>query len=193
MHTGGSGHGKNSNAVQGTNASPRTGLNRLNRAKRNACQTIEASGPPLQAAWHAFEEEEWIDSAGSLLPNLRENRLRHPEGGLSQFSNRVIENDESGLIGLIEDGERARNLEPSAKRFLPARLLIDEHHVGMHLSCERDRFSLSEVELWQDQTALGTQNFQPPGWVVGPVSHRLRSQGMLQLCQYSGWNQNSLV
>ena len=115
-------------------------------------------------------DEEMLTLAGSLLPDLRENRLRHSEAGLSQFSNRVIENDEAGLVGFIEHGERARNLQPSAKRFLPARLLIDEHHVGMHLGCERDRLTLSEVELWQDQTALGTQNLQPPWRIVGPVS-----------------------
>ena len=84
------------------------------------------------------------------MPDLRENRLRHSEAGLSQFSNRILENDEAGLVGFIEHGERARNLQPPAKCFLPPRLLIDEHHVCMHLGCERDRLSLSEVEPWQD-------------------------------------------
>jgi hypothetical protein len=90
---------------------------------------------------------------GSLLPDLRENRLRHSEPGLSQFSNRVIENDEAGLIGFIEHGERDGNLQPSEKCFLPSRLLIDEHHVGMHLGCERDRLEPGDASALPIQRA----------------------------------------
>ena len=46
---------------------------------------------------------------------------------------RLIEIDEAGLFSFIENGECACNLQPSANCFLPSRLLIDEHHIGMHL------------------------------------------------------------
>jgi hypothetical protein len=67
-------------------------------------------------------------SARALFPDLRYDRLRHPEAGLSQFSDHVIENNKSGLISFIKNGERARNLQPSANRLLPTGLLINEHY-----------------------------------------------------------------
>ena len=83
----------------------------------------------------------------SFQPDLRENDLRNTEGGLSQLSDGIIEYDESGLIGFIEYGQGARNLQPSTNGFLASCLLIDQDHFGSHFGRERDCLALSLVEL----------------------------------------------
>jgi hypothetical protein len=50
-----------------------------------------------------------------------------------KLSDCVIEVDEPGLFGFIENGKRAGNSEASANGLMPPRLLIHEHDVGMHL------------------------------------------------------------
>src|SRR5712671_299762 len=39
----------------------------------------------------------------SLFPDLRQDRLRHAEAGHSQFSDRGLENDASGMISFIKN------------------------------------------------------------------------------------------
>ena len=129
----------------------------------------------------------------SLFPDLRKDGPRHAKAGLLQFVDRVIENDEPGLIRFIENGERARNLQPSPNRLLSAGLLINEHHFGMYLGCERNRLALSQVELRQNETVLRTENYNPLRRIVGPGSDRFWRDGMPQLCEHGGWNQNSRV
>jgi len=133
------------------------------------------------------------DSARPFFPDLREHRLRHAEAGLLKLSHRLIEIGEPGLFSFIEDGKRACNLQPSADCFLPSRLLIDEQQIGVHLGCERDCLALSKLELCLKEAALGPKNFHPRGRITGPVPDRFRCQGVLELCQYGRWNQNSRV
>ena len=65
-------------------------------------------------------------SARSLLHDLGDDGLGDAETGFPQSSNRLVETDEPGLFAFIEHGERADNLQPSANRFLPSGLLINE-------------------------------------------------------------------
>ena len=106
---------------------------------------------------------------------------------------RLIEIDEAGLFSFIENGKCACNLQPSANCFLPSRLLINEHHIGMHLGCECDGLALSKVELRLNEAALGPQNFHPRGGISGPALDRFRCQGVLELCLHGRWNQDSRV
>jgi hypothetical protein len=46
------------------------------------------------------------------LHNLGEDGLGHTETGFLQLSDRLVETDEPGLIGFIENGERAGDLSP---------------------------------------------------------------------------------
>jgi hypothetical protein len=94
-----------------------------------------------------FSKQEFVALVRSLLPDLRENGLGNAETGLSKRSDCIIKDDESCVIGLIQHGERAGNLQSSASSLLASGLLIDEHHFGMHLDRKRDRLTFSEVKL----------------------------------------------
>jgi hypothetical protein len=80
---------------------------------------------------------------------------------------------ESGPISFIENRERARHLQPSAKRLPATSLLINEHHVGIYLGCQRNRLALSQVELRQNKTALWTENFKPLRRVESKFARRV--------------------
>jgi hypothetical protein len=110
-----------------------------------------------------------------------------------KLGHRLIEIDKPGLFSFIENGKRAGNLQPSANCFLPSRLLVDEQYIGVHLGCERDCLAFAGIELRKSEVALGTENFHPLGPIGGPILYRLRRKRMLELRQYSRWNQNSRV
>ena len=63
----------------------------------------------------------------------------------------------------------------------------------MHLGCKRNCFALSQVERRQDETALRTENFEPIGRIIGPISDLFWRGQVLQLSKDSGGNQNAVV
>ena len=115
-----------------------------------------------RAAWRSSMVKK-SPLARSLLPDLGENRLRKAEAGLTHFSDRVIENDEPGLIGLTENGEPARNLEIPSKCFLPPSLLIHKHDFGKHLGCEPDRLALIWSSYGRVRSRMGLKTSNHTG------------------------------
>jgi len=113
-------------------------------------------------------------------PDIREHRLRKAEAGLLKLSDGRVEINETGLFSFIEDGKRAGDLQAPANCFLPSRLLVHEHHVGMHLRRERDRLTLAEVKRPKNEAALWTQDLHPIRHIDGPLLHRFRRNWMLQ-------------
>ena len=86
-------------------------------------------------------------SARTLCLDLREHRLGDAKAGLLKISDCVIEVDESGLFGFIENRKGSCNLQASANGLLTPSLLIDEHYICMYLRRKRDRFTLAWIEL----------------------------------------------
>jgi len=103
-----------------------------------------------------------------------------------KLSQHLIEISETGLFSFIENGKRACNLQPSANCFLPSRMLIDEHHIGMHLGCERDCLALSKVELRLNEAALGPANFYPGGRMTGQFWAGFSANGCLSSASTAG-------
>jgi hypothetical protein len=89
------------------------------------------------------------------LSDFGENGLRETKARLSQFRHRVIENDEARLIGIVENGERARNLEASSQRLPASSPFVDEQDFRFHFDCRRGRFALARVEMCKDQITRG--------------------------------------
>jgi hypothetical protein len=57
----------------------------------------------------------------------------------------VLEKEQAGLIGFVQDCKCTRNPEASPKGFLAGRLLIHEHDIDIHFNRERDRLALASV------------------------------------------------
>ena len=129
----------------------------------------------------------------TLYLNLREHRLGDAKAGLLKLSDGLIEVDESGLFGFIENRKGSCNPQASANGLLTPSLLIHEHHICMYLHRKRDRFTLAWIELPKNEAALGTQDFYPCRRLNGPVLHRFRREWMLEFCQHSRRNKNSRV
>ena len=121
------------------------------------------------------------------------HRRRDAKGGLPEQSDCVLEIDQSRLIRFIQDGKRACNPKPSANGFLAARLIIDEHHICIQLGRKHDGLALARVEFLQDEATRGTDDFHPGGSIRGPFPYRFRRQGMLELSEHSGRDQDSRV
>jgi len=127
------------------------------------------------------------ESARPSRLNICEHRLRKAEAGLLKLSDGRVEIDETGLFSIIENGKRASDLQAPANGFLPSRLLVHKHHVGMHLRRERDRLALAEVELPKNQAALWTDDLHPIRHIDGPVLDWFRRGWMLQFPQHRTW------
>jgi hypothetical protein len=63
----------------------------------------------------------------------------------------------------------------------------------MDLCRQRDRLALARVELPHYGAVLGTPNLHPSRSISCPILNRFRRKRMLQLSQYSSWNENSCV
>ena len=133
------------------------------------------------------------ESARPSRPNICEHRLRNAEAGLLKLIDGRVEIDETGLFSFIENGKCARYLQAPANCFLPPRLLVHEHYVGMHLRRERDRLALAEVELPKNQATLWTEDLHPIRHIDGPVLDWSRRSWMLKFRQHGRWNQNPCV
>jgi hypothetical protein len=83
--------------------------------------------------------------------------------------------------------------QTSANGFLTSGLVIHEHHIGMDLLRQRDRRALARVELPHYGAVLRTPNLHPIRSISCPILNRFRRKRMLQLSQYSSWNENSCV
>ena len=115
-----------------------------------------------------------MESARSLCSYLCEYSPRNAEAGLLKLSDGLVEIDETGLFSFIEDGKRAGDLQAPANCFLPPRLLVHEHHGGIHLRREHDRLAFGEVKLPHCEVAFRTEGFHPRQSVASPVSERRR-------------------
>jgi hypothetical protein len=82
----------------------------------------------------------------SSFLDLGQDRFRKPETGLKQAIDGGIEIRKTGPIGFIKNGEGARDLESTACRLLPTCLVVDEHHVGLHLYCESNGGGFSGIQ-----------------------------------------------
>jgi len=125
---------------------------------------------PMRAGVRRLSRE----SARPSRLNICEHRLRDAEADLLKLSDGRVEIDETGLLSFIEDGRRAGDLQAPANCFLPPRLLVHEHHGGIHLGREHDRLAFGEVRLPHCEVAFRTEGFHPRQSVASPVSERRR-------------------
>ena len=132
-------------------------------------------------------------SARPLCLDLCEHRLRNAEAGLSKLSDCVIEVDEPGLFSVIENRKRAGYPQASPNGFLPPSLFINEQQVGMHRRRERDRLTLSRIELNRNQAGFRIYDFHPRRCIDGPVVDRFRREEVSEFRQDCRWNENPLV
>ena len=132
-------------------------------------------------------------SARPVCLDLCEHRLRNAEAGFSKLSDCVIEVDEPGLFGVIENRKRARDPQASPNGFLPSCLFINEQYVGVHLRRERDRLAFSRIELNRNQAGLRIYDFHPRRRIDGPIVDRFRRKRMLEFRQDCRWDENPLV